>query len=227
MKARFWCSIGSGIAIIAACPMATLAVEPTGTTAMPSQVIAPEIFASVGPVAEKKNSEKNSAKRKSTESAAQPSTETIVMKLIDRHLPELAPMLARLRDRDVKQYNRAIAELARWSRRLEAAQKRDAKLYEIEVQLLKAESEVNLLTARLTVRDDSADREKLKKASARLQQIKLLRAQYDVDIGVARLSRAERLLTVATERLESLQSSIGDDPETTYSRQLQKAGRKP
>lgn len=156
-----------------------------------------------------------------------PTTEQIALQLVRRHLPELEPMLDRLRENDAKQFKRATAELARWSRRLANAEKRDAKLYEIEVGLMKAEADVNRLTARLKVRDEPGDREQLKSATARLQRNKLARARYDVDAMTARLKRVQQQLETAREQLQAARSEIENDPDAAYTDQLRKAGRQP
>lgn len=156
-----------------------------------------------------------------------PTTEQIALQLVRRHLPELEPMLDRLRENDAKQFKRATAELARWSRRLANAEKRDANLYEIEVGLMKAEADVNRLTARLKVRDEPGDREQLKSATARLQRNKLARARYDVDAMTARLKRVQQQLETAREQLQAARSEIENDPDAAYTDQLRKAGRQP
>lgn len=185
-------------------------IEPTASVAL-------SVGANMGPLAEKKSSPHSS----------EPSADQVALQLVRQYLPELEPMLDRLRQSDAKQFKRATAELARWSRRLELAQKRDQRLYEIEVESLKAEAEVNLLTARLKVRDDAADRERLKTATARLQQTKLARGQYDVEMLTAKMKRAQQQLKTARERLQTMRSDVSDDPEAAYLGQLRKAGRQP
>lgn len=187
-----------------------LAIEPTSSVAISGS-------ATIGPLAEKRVASDTS----------EPSTDQVALRLVRQYLPELEPMLDRLRQSDAKQFKRATAELARWSRRLELAQKRDQRLYEIEVESLKAEAEVNLLTARLKVRDDAADRERLKTAMARLQQAKLARGQYDVEMLTVKMKRVQQQLKTARERLQTMRSNVNDDPDAAYVDQLRKAGRQP
>lgn len=187
-----------------------LAIEPTSSVAISES-------ATIGPLAEKRAASETS----------EPSTDQVALRLVRQYLPELEPMLDRLRQSDAKQFKRATAELARWSRRIEFAQKRDQRLYEIEVEFLKAEAEVNLLTARLKVRDDTADRERLKTATTRLQQAKVSRGQYDVETLTARMKRAQQQLKAARERLQAMRTNVDDDLDAAYVGQLRKAGRQP
>ncbi len=169
---------------------------------------------SIGPLAERDSSKKL---------AASSDIEQSVLNLVEKHLPELDAMLDRLRSDNRKQYDIAIRDLSRWTKRLESAKKRDAKLYDIEVELLKAESEVNLLTAKLKVRDNDADRESLRKSVIREHRAKLARARYDLNASAERLDRAKHQLELAKEKLATLENE--SELEQSYLSLLKKAGR--
>lgn len=153
-------------------------------------------------------------------------TESKALELVRAHLPELQEMLKRLRSQEPRQYDRAVRDLARSARRLEGAKSRDERLFDIEVKLLKAQSQVNLLTAKLKVRDSQPDRRRLRASLKRLNQLKIVRAQYDVKVFQERLERTEKLLDEAQERLAT---ALHDDTdlENTYLGLLDKAGRQP
>ena len=74
-------------------------------------------------------------------------TEVLAWQLVETHLPELNIVLDRLRTGEPRQYQRAISDLARSAKKLEAFRKRDEQLFEIEVELLKTQHAVSLLTA--------------------------------------------------------------------------------
>lgn len=154
-------------------------------------------------------------------------TESKAISLVKAHLPELNDVLGRLRADQPRQYDRAIRDLAKSVRKLELAQKRDEQLYEIELELLQAETQVSLLTAKLKVRDSQSDRKQLRNAVARLHQAQVTRIEYDVDLYRQRLERAKRQFDAAGERLEAKQTNRDQQLEESYLGLLRKAGRKP
>ena len=154
-------------------------------------------------------------------------TESKAVGLVNAHLPELKDVLNRLRADQPRQYDRAIRDLAKSVRKLDLAKNRDHQLYEIELELLKAQNQVNLLTAKLKVRDSQSDRKQLRNAVARLQQAQFARAQYDVEMYRQRLERAKQQLDAAGARLEAKQSDPDQQLEKSYLGLLRKAGREP
>lgn len=152
-------------------------------------------------------------------------TESKALGLVKAHLPELDNVLDRLRADHPRQYDRAIRDLAKSVRKLELAKNRDAQLYEIELELLKAQNEVNLLTAKLKVRDSQSDRKKLRRSVARLNQAQAARIQFDVELYRQRLTRAQQQFDAASKRLETQESDSEQQLEKTYLGLLRKAGR--
>lgn len=163
------------------------------------------------------------AKRKQTaQPAVDQETEAKALKLVQAHLPELKDVLKRLRVREPREYDRAVRDLVKSARKLEQAKNRDERLFDLEVELLKSQNQVNLLTAKLKVRDSKTDRKKLRESLDRLNTAQVLRAQYDVDVYTERLERAQKLLEVAEKRLKSKRDI---DIDKSYSGLLRKAGR--
>jgi len=154
-------------------------------------------------------------------------TESKSIDLVKAHLPELDDVLNRLRADQPRQYERAIRDLAKSVRKLELAKNRDEQLYELELELLKAQNQVNLLTAKLKVRDSQPDRKKLRDSAARVHQAQVARIQYDVELYRQRLARAKQQFDAAGERLEAKQSDPEQQLEKTYLGLLRKAGREP
>lgn len=154
-------------------------------------------------------------------------SEAAVLLLVQSHLPQLAVMLDRLRDANPRQYDRAIRDLSRWVKRLESAKKRDPNLYGIEVDLLKAETNVDLLSAKLKVRDDPSDRNLLRNAVDQLHQAKTARVRYDVQLATDRLNRAKQQLQSASQKLQALEDSTEADRQHAYVGLLRKSGRRP
>jgi hypothetical protein len=154
-------------------------------------------------------------------------TESKAIELVKAHLPELDDVLDRLRADQPRQYDRAIRDLAKSVRKLELAKNRDEQLYELELELLKAQNQVNLLTAKLKVRDSQPDRKKLRDSATRLRQAQVARIQYDVELSRQRLARAKQQFDAAAERLEAKQSDPEQQLEKTFLGLLRKAGREP
>ncbi len=154
-------------------------------------------------------------------------TESKAIGLVNAHMPELKDVLDRLRADQPRQYDRAIRDLAKSVRKLDLAKDRDEQLYEIELELLKAQNQANLATAKLKVRDSQSDRKHLRNSVARLQQAQVARAQYDVEIYRQRFERAKQQLDAAGERLEAKQIDPEQQLERSYLGLLRKAGREP
>lgn len=164
-------------------------------------------------------------KRDQNQPAVDAETERVARELVEAHLPSLKEILRRLHDNEPAEYAKAVRELARSARRLEIAQGRSERAFEIELELLQAQTEVNLLTARLRVRDNPRDRKQLRSAVARLQAAQIARANDDVQVLRERLARTEKQLELAQQRLQARQKNAAEQLEKTYSSLLRKAGR--
>ncbi|MGI9472386.1 MAG: hypothetical protein ACR2NZ_12675 [Rubripirellula sp.] len=154
-------------------------------------------------------------------------TEARAKDLVSSHLPALKVVLERLQSDQPREYDRAIRDLARSARKLETAKGRDENLYEAELELLQAQTEATLLTAKLKVRDNASDRKRLREAAARLQQAQVSRAEYEVLTYQQRLEKAEKLLKSAEQRLAQRKENAKESIEKSYSLMLRKAGRTP
>lgn len=152
-------------------------------------------------------------------------TERVVLQLVKTHLPELTPVLQQLRTAKPREYELAIKDLARAARKLELARNRDQRLFELEVELLQAEQQASLLTARLKVRDSQSDRTKLREAAKRLHQAQIARAEYDVEFYRQRLSRNQQQLDAAIGRLDNRKTDAETQLEKSFLNMLRKAGR--
>ncbi len=150
----------------------------------------------------------------------------VVDQLVDVHLPELRPLLERLRHDQPRQYALAIRDLSRSARRLENIQKRDLELFRQEVAVLKARTQVKLLTAKLKVRDNDDDRQQLRAAVARQHHAQRERLRYEVQSLEQRIQRAQKQLASAKQRLDEKQPDNETQIEKVYAGLLRKAGRR-
>jgi hypothetical protein len=199
-------------------------IAATSGTSLPVQAVGPTV---------RSLADNNQRGKSTSESSAQDRTavdkevEATARRLVHEHLNELKAVLERLRGDYPQQYKRAIADLAKSARKLEAAKNRDERLFDIEVESLKAQTSLDLLTAKLKVRDNEADRKLLRQAVERLQRAQITRARYDVEALQTRLKRTEQQLKNAQQRLSSRQKGLNEQFEKTYAGILRKAGRQP
>ncbi len=112
-----------------------------------------------------------------TSPAVDRESEAVVNRLVQSHLPELTDVLKQLRAVQPREYERAIQDLAKAARKLELAQNRDPRLFDIELELLQAQHRISLLTAKLKVRDSESDRKRLRAAAKRLHDAQVTRAR--------------------------------------------------
>lgn len=153
--------------------------------------------------------------------------EASVLPMVDNHLPDLKVLLDRLRKNQPRLYETAIRDLSRYSKRLESAKKRGEEAFELELEVVKAQSSANLLIARLRVRDSKKDRDSLRKATQQIHEAELAKLRFDHDQLVERLKRMQKQVDASAKRLETQESKDADSINKTYTAFLRKAGKKP
>lgn len=166
------------------------------------------------------------ADKKTTPRKLDQEQERGVLQMVHDHLPEIKGLLDQLREKEPRQYDAAIMNLAKSSRRLQAAKKRGEAAFELEVQVVQAQSAINLLVAKLKVRDNQADRAALRDATKRLELAEFARAKHDVDQMRSRLDKLQEQLQVAEKRLDEKQSQRDENIERAFQIYLRKSGRK-
>jgi hypothetical protein len=159
--------------------------------------------------------------------AITPEREAAAMTFVERNHGELSGLLASLKTNQPRQYEQAIREIYRVTERLAGIQERDPLHYELEVKLWTAQSQVQLLAARLKMGDTQEQRKQLREAlsaqiAARLEVLKHQRAQaaqrlgkMDRDISQIEATREqtiERQLDVLTRN--SSKSNGKTNPKT-------------
>lgn len=193
--------------------------------------------------AEKKNSQRQTAadrKKQSADRTAKaknksrkpnapqvrldPETEANVVEMVKSHLPEIEALLDRLREKEPQQYAVAIRDLSKSLRRLQLAERRGAEALEIEIRTIKAQSSINLLIARLKLRDDAKDRKSLLAATRDLESAELAKLDFDARTLKARLAKLKDQIANVEKRYEQKKSSIEKQIENDYRSYLRKAG---
>lgn len=132
--------------------------------------------------------------------------ESIARGFVAANHPELARLLERLKVMNPDEYQKAIAELAEVSRSLDAMKARDPRRFELSLDIWKAKSRVDLLTARFLTQGerDPTLRRRLRQALAAQVEAESRRLAHDRDQAAARLAR----LTESLERLETDRDAI-------------------
>jgi hypothetical protein len=124
-----------------------------------------------------------------------PEREAAAMTFVRQHHAELSELLIYLKESAPREYERAVRDLFRASERLAQIQERDSAAYELELNLWKARSRAQLISARLQMADDPQLRDELRAA---------LTDEYDLRVRVLKNDR-ERL----ADRLRNLDEQIG------------------
>lgn len=174
-----------------------------------------------------KAQQKTQSQRKATvHSKLDPGQEAAVLAMVDQHLPELKSLLEPLKKNQVRQYEAAIRNLAKSARRLESAHKRGEVAYEREAEVIKAQTAINLLIAKLKVRDDQKDRAALRKAAEQLQLAELQRTRHEVTLMKSRLKKLQAQFDASQQRLKNSESNLDDRIDDLFESYLRKSGRK-
>jgi hypothetical protein len=124
--------------------------------------------------------------------AVTPEREAAVRTFIERNHPELAGLLTHLKDNQPKEYERAVRELHRVTERLAGVQERDPLQYELEVRLWTAQSQVQLLAARLKMGQTEELKDQLRQAIGQQADAKVELLKHEKSRVTERLSRIER-----------------------------------
>ena len=148
-----------------------------------------------------------------------PEREAAAMTFVRTHHPELADLLTRLKDRRPGEYQKAIRDLFRASEKLAQSQEMQPLRYELELEVWKLNSRVQLLVARLTMDRSPAMEQELRDLIAR---------QLEVHEKVIKLDRdraAERMKSLDAE-LSRLESDRAQVLEEKFQKALRSAGEK-
>lgn len=149
-----------------------------------------------------------------------------VIEMVHRHLPELEALLEQLKKKEPKQYEAAVRNLAKSQRRLQIAEKRGSQMFELEVRLVQTQTSINLLIAKLKVRDKEADRNALRAATKTLAELQLNKSQLELAQMKSRLAKLQETVNNAETRVEQQESALKQGLESSYQTYLRKAGRK-
>jgi hypothetical protein len=179
-------------------------------TALAALVLAASAFAYDGPDGDKDNNKtKNQTAAKkpaNPERPPAPDPETAALEFVRENHPELAELLRQLKPMNPVEYERAVRELAQVSRNLAAIKARNPRGYELGLNVWKARSRVELLTAKLaSASGPSPELEsQLRRAVEDQLDIEIRQQKFERDQVEERLKKLEENI----DRLESRRDSI-------------------
>ena len=139
-----------------------------------------------------------------------PEREAAVLTFIQRNHAELADLLAHLKENQPQAYEQAVRELFRTTERLAQIQERDPLQYELEVAVWKAQSRVQLVSARMKMAVTEDLKKELREA---------LGVQSDARLALLKHQRQQ-----TSDRLTKLDADIArfeNEREKVIDRQLQ------
>lgn len=135
--------------------------------------------------------------------------EADVLEFVSEHHPELADLLEQLRDKNSKEYQKAISDLSRVRQRLHLMQKNDDQRYKLELAIWKAETHIQLLAARLHMDDKAELRDQLRAALSEQVDLRLQLLKYEREIAKDRLSRIEsQIKKLDSERSQTIDRQL-------------------
>ena len=169
---------------------------------------------------------KNQSAKPSDQRGLDKQLENSVLQMVNNHLPEIKVLLDQLRDNEPRQYDLAIRNLAKSSRRLQAARKRGEEAFELEVHIVQAQSSINLLIAKLKVRDNKMDRQSLFEATRRIELAEIERAKHELATSQSRLAKLQEQVAAMEKRLLEKQSKLDETVDKDFQSYLRKSGRK-
>lgn len=136
--------------------------------------------------------------------------EADVLEFVGEHHPELAELLAQLKDNHPKEYQKAVQDLSRVRQRLHSMKKNDDRRYELELSIWKAETRIQLLAARLQMGGNAELRDQLRTA-----------LNEQTDLRLALLEHEREQAKERVRRLEAQIKRLDNDRSQAVERQLQ------
>jgi hypothetical protein len=119
-----------------------------------------------------------------------------------KHHPELAELLARLKASYPEQYTKALRELDKTRTRLDKARETDADRYAILLREWQLDSRVRLLAARLTMSTSEELETELRQALTERHDVRLQLLTYDREKSKTRLVKVDEQIAEHVQNRE-------------------------
>jgi hypothetical protein len=160
-----------------------------------------------------------------TESRALPrfteEREAAALCFVKKHLPDLVPLLEQLKKNNLKQYEHEVREIFQATEWLADFQE-DAKHYELELRIWKAENKAHILAAKLST---SADEER-KQLETQLQSLAKELFELDVQVLELKADQLDKELGEVKDELAKARDNAEKQVKERYEQLLQKAKKR-
>jgi hypothetical protein len=123
--------------------------------------------------------------------------EAAALTFVNLHHPDLALLLAQLKNSQSDQYERAIRELFRTSENLAQLQEREPQRYEFELESWRLNSRIQVLVAKLTMGPDPEIEDQLREALRAQADLRIRQQQATRDRAAERLGQLDKELDAA------------------------------
>lgn len=133
------------------------------------------------------------------------------IRLAEKHMQELLPLIEHLQKRSPGQYEKAIRELDRSAKRLESLKKRDAQLFEIALEEWTTRTELQLTKAKLRVGKSAEGDQRIRDRQATLLDLQIKRLNRETELlSQRRANYEDRIsqLNVQIERANELRAEL-------------------
>lgn len=138
-----------------------------------------------------------------------PEREAAAMTFVEEHHPELAELLSYLKSNRPKDYERAVRDLFKTSERLATIHDGDFERYQLELELWKIQSRIQLLGARLKMSDSEPLRKQLREALNRQIDLRLASLERERDRTSEKLQKLdEQLQKTAASRDQAIERQM-------------------
>jgi hypothetical protein len=144
--------------------------------------------------------------------------ETAALDFAAQHHPELVSLITPLKTSNPKEYQHAVRELFRTSERLSGIRVKDPARYQLELDAWKLQSQIRLLTARLTMATDSEMELQLRDAIKKKTENQLNLLQNERETLQARIEHVQKEIDRTSQSQDQL-------VQQEYDRLLKKSAR--
>jgi hypothetical protein len=130
--------------------------------------------------------------------------EAAALQFVSENHQELSGLLERLKTSSPEEYKRALRELFRTSEKLAQTKSLDGERYDIELESWKADSEIRLLAAKLTMGESQELKGKLRNQLVRKNKLQLQRLELEKRRVEQRLKKLEESIAKANKEQDQL-----------------------